>query len=295
MITLFKTEWFKVKKTSSFRFSMLLSFFTGTVFCIHRLYKYSGFMAHVEKNFYVDPLYQGANAWFRGYSSWNSLFGFSGASLDRMASVYWLPILIFFAFSWSLFSEKDNDYRSHVIQRVGWKKYYLSKYLAIFLAGALVGILPLLMSAVVMPLFIPSLTPDPGFMEKYGHMSALSDLGFLFYKMPFLYLVSLLGLNFINYGLWAVAGSSLGFFLRKKYGAILTVVLPYFFLQMVNYLAFFMGEVLEVSEDSLSPATFLQPVVAGGHRLLYVGIFFFLLILVVYFLGLWKGSRRDVL
>lgn len=68
------------------------------------------------------------------YCKW---LGGDARSIYRPAAFYFLVFLVCTVpFSWSLVSEKQSGYESHMVLSAGKPAYYISKYFASFLSGA---------------------------------------------------------------------------------------------------------------------------------------------------------------
>lgn len=85
------------------------------------------------------------------------------------AAFYFLVFLVCTVpFSWSLVSEKQSGYESHMVLSSGKPAYYISKYFASFLSGAFVIIVPLLTNFILSACFVPAFRPEPYADLYYG-------------------------------------------------------------------------------------------------------------------------------
>lgn len=59
-----------------------------------------------------------------------------GCSMGFTLAAYMLPLLAVLPYGWSLFSEMSKGYQNHMLCRGGKIKYFISKYIAVFVSGA---------------------------------------------------------------------------------------------------------------------------------------------------------------
>ena len=142
----------------------------------------------------INPL----NQVFTLYNSW------IGAEVSMpMNSLYYIlmPLMAPLAYGWSYFTEKKSGYVKNVVTRIDKKKYYLAKYIAVFLAGGAVVAIPLLVNVLAVACVVPAYQPDM-FYEMYYVMDYHYMIR-LFFSMPVLYVAYVLVLDFVFAGLIA--------------------------------------------------------------------------------------------
>ena len=57
-----------------------------------------------------------------------------------------LPVFAVLPYSWSFYSEEKSGYIRSVVTRVGKTKYFLAKYISVFISGLLIILIPILVN-----------------------------------------------------------------------------------------------------------------------------------------------------
>ncbi|HBT65682.1 MAG TPA: hypothetical protein DEB10_13580, partial [Ruminococcaceae bacterium] len=70
-----------------------------------------------------------------------------------------LPILAVLPYAWSYFSERKSGYVKLIVTRTHRNTYFLSKYAATFVSGALVITVPMALNFMLVSAFIPASPP----------------------------------------------------------------------------------------------------------------------------------------
>lgn len=189
----------------------------------------------VERGLYPHSVF---NKWIGGtFSSfWGSLF-FTIS-----------PILAALPFSDSLFTDKKDGYVKNLFTRTNKGKYFVSKYIAVFLSGACAVTIPLIFNFYLSSLVLPCVIPDPStgtFMIMGFHTWAN-----LYFGSPFLYVFIYLTLIFFVSGILTTVALSLSFFVKHKYIVVLT---PFLFFELITFLS------RAVSVQGLDICSWMQP------------------------------------
>lgn len=173
-----------------------------------------------------------------------------GENYSFQASLYfmWLPILCALPHSTSFVYDCATGYGNQAVVRGGWRKYLAAKYMAVFLSGAVVAVLPLLFDFIGTNIFFPAVMPQAGM----GHapIGERAFLGGLYFRHPFLYLLFYLGLDGLFYGLFNTLSLFAAVFFRNRYAVQLMPFLVYTGLFSVGTTAM---------RFSACPAGFLRP------------------------------------
>lgn len=172
---------------------------------------------------------------FASYTVYSKWIGQDYAQLATSLFFMLLPIICSLPYAWSFFSERQSGYIKQVITRTSRSDYFASKYVATFLSGATVVIMPMLVNFLLVSSFLPSVAPD-AYADIYYAISA-EDWGIaLFYGRPVLFVAARILLAGFFSGL--IAGSVIGisFLVTHRYVAILS---PFIILLIVNYLTAF--------------------------------------------------------
>lgn len=146
------------------------------------------------------------------------------------AAFYFLVFLVCTVpFSWSLVSEKQSGYESHMILSAGKPAYYISKYFASFLSGAFVIIVPLLTNFILSACFVPAFRPEP-YADLYYGVPVTYLWSSLYVTHPLLYVLLYILLAGVMAGMWATVGVSLAFLVQNRF---VVMILPYLLLLLV--------------------------------------------------------------
>ena len=220
------------------------------------------------------------------YTLYNSWIGADYAA--PMTSLYYilLPLLASLAYGWSYFTEKKSGYVKNVVTRIDKKKYYLAKYIAVFLAGGAVVAIPLLINVLAVACVVPAYQPD----MFYG-MYYVMDYHYmirLFYSMPALYVAYVLVLDFVFAGLIAVLSLALTFFVNNRFAVVL---LPMLFFMWVQYMQDLARQTFP-DIAPFSPQEFLKSY--GRSTLIWVVVWGIGLLVVTLGIVYGKGAKDDV-
>lgn len=130
-----KTELYKSIHNRWFAMALLLAFIVQLFSFFSNLDFVKQAMDFAESNLkLISPNWRGSNDQMNMYVMWLSEEGYTmGFTLAR----YMLPILAVLPFGWSMFSEKEKNYCNNIICRMGKNKYYVAKYIAVFVSGCL--------------------------------------------------------------------------------------------------------------------------------------------------------------
>ena len=151
-------------------------------------------------------------------SSYGKWMGGENYSLQATVYFMWVPILCALPHSGSFAYDCASGYGSQAASRQGWKPYLRAKYLAVFLSGAAVAVLPLAFDFLMTSLFLPAVRPQAGL--GLFPIGADGFLGGLYYAHPFLYLCLYLGMDGIFFGLFTTLSLCASLFTRNRFGRV---------------------------------------------------------------------------
>lgn len=219
-------------------------------------------------------------------SLFNSWIGQEWISVGEALFYLLLPFFSTLAYSWSLNSEQKSGYEKQIITRTYRKKYYISKYFSVFIAGGLVIVIPMLLNFMVVAMFIPAIEPDI-FYDMYYGMNTTQVFSTLFFAHPYMFVAYRLISNFIFAGLFATMGMSLTFFIKNKF---LIVTIPFLLSLILSYISSY-----HFLPFVFSPVHFLH---GGGDAYttsIFVMIFEALFMFVVSFvITIVRGEKDDI-
>lgn len=197
---------------------------------------------------YILPVMHYVDAGGYPLSSFNKWMG--GENYSFQASVYfmWLPILCALPHTTSFVFDCGTGYGNQAALRGGWGKYLAAKYIAVFLSGAAVAVLPLGFDFLATSLFLPGVAPQAG-----TGLAAIGEgafLGALYFSRPLLYLLVYLAMDGVFYGLFNSLALFTAAFLRNRFAVQLAPFVVYTALFSVGTTAM---------RFSACPAGFLRP------------------------------------
>lgn len=206
---------------------------------------------------------------------------------------YFLVFLICtIPFSWSLVSEKQSCYEQSMVVRAGKYGYYLSKYIASFVSGAFVIVVPLIINFVGSACFVPAFMPQP-YALLYSGVSVEYLWGDLYCKLPLLYVGLYILLAGVMAGLWATVGVSISFLSANRF---VVMICPYLFLLFFHVLWRNIATYILKVSVQLSPIYFILPREIEFCNNGFVILLWIAVILAFDFLVLRKkGIKADVL
>ena len=128
------------------------------------------------------------------YTFW---IGIDGVSMGCYLSKYLIPILAVLPFGWSFLSEQKKGYQIQTVSRIGKANYFISKYIATFISGALPTAFIMLSNYAVLALICPLHTPSIDSLTTGIQIGMIGSS--IFYKNAFLFMLMWTGIS----SLWA--------------------------------------------------------------------------------------------
>ena len=123
----------------------------------------------------------------------------------------------------------------HMTTRMSKRRYLGAKFTAVFTLGGALGIYPLFVSSVILPLFLPLYQPDLCYdIAYYIHYN--DHFAALMFRQPFAVLACFFVIQFVFFGLWCCVSLACSFFVRGHFAFILVVTAPYVFLNYLDYI-----------------------------------------------------------
>ena len=200
-----------------------------------------------------------------------------------------LPLTASLTFGWSYSYESRSGYVRNVLTRTKSIYYFISKYIAVFLAGSMTALIPLILNVITVGSFIPAVKPDAYY--SYGYIRLAGTMfSRLYFTHPVLYLAAMIIQSSIFAGLFSLMSLTLSFFIKNRF-AVTTV--PFMLLLAANYLTgMFMENLSSIGE--LSPLKFLHAATGNIILLRNAVIEAIVLFAVTAAITLAKGTKKDV-
>lgn len=193
------------------------------------------------------------------------------ASFSTSAFFFLLPLIAVLPYGWSLVGEMNSGYTKNILYRSSRKTYFLSKYVAGFMSGALAVIIPLVCSVLLLALFVPALKMES--IYPYGTIGQRCMWSGIYYEHPFVYCTLYIVLDGIFAGLITSISTALAFFVKSK---VAVVLMPFFMMLMMDYMDTHFWK-----NGEYSPVKFLQALPVQndcyGWAVFLIGVVFFVI------------------
>lgn len=220
---------------------------------------------------------------------YNSWIGGRPNSVLGTVFIYMIPACTAVSYSWTYRSEERSGYVRIIIARAGKNAYFFSKHLAVFFAGALVILIPMLVNLLFMACLIPAYSPNVD-MAFYYQINTSALLRDFYYAHPMKALLCNVGEITLFAGLWSTVPLAISYFERNLFIALFA---PY----LVLLFAIACAERASVYRSFLDMSIFhyIQLTAAGMTQSLWVLLGELGLLLVVPLIITWgKGAFSDV-
>lgn len=217
------------------------------------------------------------------FSVYNKWLGMESQTVQSILYYLLLPILACIPFADSFYTDKKSGFLKNILIRTDKKKYYISKYIAVFLSGGLAFVIPLIVCFAVTGLFLPFVTPDVfSFTYPIWDYSMWSDI---FYSTPLVYTILYFIMDFLFAGVIATLALLASFYVDYKFVVLLSPFLVYLFFYFSTRLFGFV---------SYSPTAFLKPD-QGGVRIDFPSIaIIFIVTLLISLIFIIKGKKDEI-
>lgn len=165
---------------------------------------------------------------FTFYNSW-----IGGDDLSLAATLFYtlLPIGAALPFGWSYYVEQKNGYLKNIYARVDKKVYLAGKSIAVFLSGAAVVAISLLVNLLLVWAKIPLITPFAGY-NLYNHIYFGTLWSDFYFFAPGLYVFLYAMLNVIYGGIFALLSFAVGLYFRNVFAVIFS---PFLLMIVASY------------------------------------------------------------
>lgn len=137
-----------------------------------------------------------------------------------------LPLLCVLPYGVTYLQDKKRGLINQLIYRMGKRNYYFSKFIACFLSGGTVAVIPLIINLLLcmcfLPLGLPILSTH---FYPIGKIHAFSEV---FYSRPALYVLIYLGFTFLLFGLLTCLCMTLALVVENQFALMLTPFALYY-------------------------------------------------------------------
>lgn len=238
MKTIIKIELDRALKNHKF----LIALFIGCIISVMQVI----FVVIPLSNSLDEYLQYGKGLYYPGwlFSSWLS------ADLYNQYSYLFyliLPVLSSFAYATSGFEDYKSGFIKNICIRINKKKYYFSKFIAVFISGGLTIAIPLLLNLLLSSLFLPSMVPEA--TASLSSIRSLTMWHTIYYSHPYIHSLLFIILNFIFAGAIATFSLVVGKDIEHKIVVLLSPFLIFIFINVLSDV---------INYPYLSPINFLR-------------------------------------
>ena len=149
------------------------------------------------------------------YSNWIMCY----PSIHWAILAYMFPLLAVLPHSMSYYKDYKSGYIKQMLVRVTAKQYTRAKYIATFISGGLVFVLPMILEFMVLATFLPLHDPH----RFNGMLNGETVFGMqLFYEHPFVFTLMWWGIEFVFAGLFACIALMVSKYISNYFSVFIT-------------------------------------------------------------------------
>lgn len=217
-----KGIWREELKRSICGTGMSMALVIGCVIAVVHVIQYQLPARHM--NLAVDMGNESITSLFVVVDTW-----LAGNSINLESFIYFLvlPILAALPFGTSYFGDSQSGVLKGIYMRTSRKEYLSAKYLAAFLSGGLVVVLPLILNLLCAMVLLPNTGAE--IVWPHNGIDGTKMLFGLYYAHPTVYIFIYLCIDFILGGIFACVALSCSFLTDYK---VIVAICP-FFLQLI--------------------------------------------------------------
>lgn len=142
-----------------------------------------------------------------------------------------LPILATIPFADSFYSDNKSGFDKNILIRTSKFNYLRAKYIAVFISGGAVFLIPLILNFLLCAAILPALTPQ----VVLTHMGLLDTSMFfeLYFTHPYLYFAVYAVIDFLFAGLFACITLVMSIIAQQHFVALIAPFIIYIFINSV--------------------------------------------------------------
>ncbi len=285
MKALIRTELSKALKNKYFLITLIAASVIAVLSAMNQINVYNS----IYKYLLADKEANGGvcfkNPWLPSDTLYTYWIGADYSSLYFSLFFLLLPLFAAFPYGWSYYMEMKKGYVKNVVTRTKKSKYFLAKYAAVFTAGGLAVMIPLLVNFCSVACFVPARTPNVLY-DAYNGVVFPQMWSRLFYTHPLVYVELYMLLNFVFGGLIAALSLVTGFLFKNRVAVVITPFLLMLGMNFVNTYS---------NKWELSPLNFLHSGtiynIPNGWIVLSKAIVLFA---VTFGITVWRGQKNEV-
>lgn len=143
-----------------------------------------------------------------------------GGERSKFASLYFLilPLLVVVPYAHSFYTDNKSTYINFIVTRVIKKEYFKAKFLAVFLSGGCVAVVPLILNFMMTAMVLPCVNIQTAMGGKLLPKSSFTEI---YYNYPMLFVCISLLMIFIFAGIMAVSSLYIAFYSKWSFSVTL--------------------------------------------------------------------------
>lgn len=200
----------------------LIALLTGLMICLWHFFEY------IFPCVFDSSIFIGDGKSYFPPSSYNWWIGGNYVPIQSYLYFLILPIFATIPYGNSYIVDEKIGLLKNIFIRTQKGKYLLSKYIAVFLSGAVAVVVPLIVNFYLTALVLPSILPD----TASGNSVVYSNFkwGDIFYTKPLLFILLHILIVFVFSGFIATIALALSSLINNRYVVIFAPMIIYVFL-----------------------------------------------------------------
>lgn len=223
-----------------------------------------------------------------GFSLFVRWIAVNGYTFGNYAFYLVWPILAAIPYGWSYAEDRKSGVYNQVVTRIGTKKYFVAKYMAVFISGGLAIAIPvlvnLLINALVCPYCVPSVVMS---LTSITNGYFLSEL---YYSNPWSFGILWCGVEFLWGGTIAASCLAVGTKFRHQ---VMVVIFPFVSLLIMDALSSVLASMGLMGNIEISPLRLAQAAPDSANPTWIVFSVIGICILVSTIFGYWQVVKRE--
>lgn len=223
-----------------------------------------------------------------GFSLFINWMGTNLISFSRSLFFFIWPVLAAMPYGWSYSSERRSGYYNQVASRSSRKRYFCSKYIAVFVSGGLAVAVPLLFDLLANALVSPDAVPDVTLMIQ--PISNGCFLSGLYYTHPWVFALIWCFVDFLWGGVAACTCFLVGAKIRLQ---VIVMLVPFMIFVLLDGLNTTVRRFMLLYQ-TFSPLQLAQPITMSANPGWVVFSVMGVLFLLTVTVGYWQVVKHEL-
>lgn len=223
-----------------------------------------------------------------GFSLFINWMGTNLISFSRSLFFFIWPLLAAIPYGWSYSSERHSGYYNQVASRSSRKRYFYSKYIAVFVSGGLAVSIPLLFDLLTNALVSPDAVPDVTLMIQ--PISNGCFLSGLYYTHPWVFALIWCFVDFLWGGVAACTCFLVGAKIRLQ---VIVMLVPFMIFVLLDGLNTTVRRFMLLYQ-TFSPLQLAQPITMSANPGWVVFSVMGVLFLLTVTVGYWQVVKHEL-